>query len=425
MSVEERTRAVPLLIEFPVREQLGDMEKREFVNPLSLVNLPPEVGPEVLDVPDGSVDELLVRLADRGTDHDWAATSLVWLHEQGKLDGPQSQRLASLLWEGMGASGVPTVPGFYSFACMRLPRPPGIDPEPRVKEHLRSEIGAKMGSSGLADVLDELRQSAGEVSWSAADAFELLAQFRAWWDEHKPRLHWDLPMPFGSPAELTRRTIWRMVSALAAVLAKGTVVEDRGSKDALRDFISDLTVHGIPALRLELALTKGGDGRKQLIDRIAAGMSDSVHDNVVDALLAARFLATAATDEESRRDFEQVSTKLAEGVEWRHRPALVDRLRVAAGLVREHRWFVAPVTEASLLRGLACIQGEGSERVSGNDGDGVILTRASAASLAFELFRHYQKLGVKEPETVRRWQEICSDPNEFAEVRNAWATVSA
>lgn len=424
MSVEERVRAVPLLIDFPVPDQLRDTEKREYVNPLRLVSLPSEIGNEVLDVPEGRIDALLGGLADRGADGDWAATSLVWLHDKGELNGPQSQRLASILWDGSEASDVPIVAGFYSFACMRLPHPPGIDPEPRVKEHLRSEIGARMGRSDLVDILDELRQSAGVVGWSVPEAFELLGEFRAWWDEHKPRLHWELPMPFGSPAEVTKQTIRRMVSALAAVLVEGTFLEDRGSKDALRDFISDLTAHEIPVLRLELAgLTIGGDGRKQLIERIAAGMSDNVDDNVVDALLAARFLATLATDEEWRRDFGQVGTKLVQGVEWRHRPALVDRLRVAAGLVRDHRWFISPLTETSLLRGLACIEGEGSDRVSGNDGDGVILTRASAASLAFELSRHYRKLEKNEPETVRRWQAICRDANEFAEVRNAWPTV--
>ena len=425
MSVEERIRAVPFLIDFPVPDQLGDMEKREYVNPLWLVSLPKRVRDEALDVPEDRIDELLERLADRGPEGDWAATSLVWLHERSTLKGPQSQRLGSLLWDGIESSGVPTVPGFYSFACMRLPHPAEIDPEPRVKEHLRSTIGAQIGSSGLDDILEELRLSTGALNWSMEDAFELLVQLRAWWEDNKNRLHlrMPMPMPFGSLADQTKRTTWRIVSALSAILAQQPVDEDSEREDALRDFVSDLTAQGIPTMRLEVAtLAKGSDGRAQLIDRVAAAMLDGVHDHVLDALLAARLLAKAAAKEESQGEFAEVGTMLVRGIEWRHRAALVDRLRVVADLVREHPWFLSSEGETGLLRGLEYMADQSASPVRGNDGDGVILIRASAASLAFELFGHYRKLEKEEPETIRRWQTICCDPNEFAEVKNAWMT---
>ena len=422
MSVEERIRAVPLLIEFPVPDQMGDIERREYVNPLLLVRLPPAVRDEALDVPEDRIDQLLERAADPGPEGDWAATSLVWLHERGRLKEAQSQRLGTLLWSGMESSGVPTVPGFYSFACMSLPHPAEIDPEPRVKEHLRSKIGAQMGSSGLDDILEELRLSTRSLHWSTEEAFELAGQFRAWWDENKHRLHWDMPLPFGSPADATKRTTWRIVSALSEILAQQQPVDqDGGGEGALRDFVSDLTAQGMPIVRLEVAtLAKSSDGREQLIDRIAAGMLDSEHDDVLDTLITARLLAIAVTEQESQGEFAQVGTILVRGVEWRHRPALLDRLRVVAGMVRDFPWFLSSEREASLLRGLAYLVDESATPVRGNDGDGVILIRASAASLAFELFRHYRKLETGVPETIRRWETICCDSKEFAEVKNAW-----
>ena len=421
MSVEERLRAVPLLIDFPVPEQLREFEKREYVNPIWLLSLPEGVGDEVLDVPEEAIDELLEQLAGRGLKDDWAATSLVWLGDHGKLDGPQSQRLGSLLWEGIKSSGVPTVPGFYSFACMGLPHPAEINPEPRVKEHLRSTIGASVGSSRLDDALEELRLSAGELNWSMEEAFDVLGQLKGWWQENKNRLHLPMPMPFGSLADQTRRTTWRIVSALSSLLAGQKVDEDSEHEDALSDLVSDLTAQGIPTIRLEVArLAKSSNGREQLIGRIAAGMLDSEHDDVLDALIAARLLASAVTVQESQGEFAEVGTMLVRGVEWRHRPALLDRLRVVAGMVREFPWFVSSERENSLLRGLAYLVEESATPVKGNDVDGVILIRASAASLAFELLRHYLKLEREVPETIRRWESICSDSNEFAEVKNAW-----
>ena len=125
MSVQERIRAVPLLIEFPVPDQMSDIEKRKYINPLRLVNLPPGVRDETLDVPEDRIDELLERLVNLGPEGDWAATSLAWLHEQGWLKEPQSKRLGSVLWDGTGSSGVPTVPGFLQLRVHDAAAPGG------------------------------------------------------------------------------------------------------------------------------------------------------------------------------------------------------------------------------------------------------------------------------------------------------------
>ena len=413
---------MPFLIDFPVPDPLGDFEKREYVNPLRLVNLPAEVKGEALSVPEQKIDQLLDRLADQGWDGDWAATSLVWLQHRGRLNGPQSKRLGDSLWDGMESSGVPVVPSYYSFACLRLPHPADVEPEARVKEYLRTMIRANVGSSGLDDVLDELRHSARVVNWSWSEIVELLAMLRAWWDENKHLLSWDTPTPFGPPAGELKQTTSRAVSALSAVFAQRPTDGDSSQREDLpRDFIADLATQGIAVTRLEVAmLDKATDGRAQLIDRVAAQLVDNTKDQVVDALIAARLLAEAAAGRESQSEFAQVGTMLAQGVEWRHRPGLVDRLRVVAALVSDHPWFLSATVERGLLRGLEQIADETSHGVKGNDEDEVILIRASAASLAFVLFLYYRKLGKDEPETVRRWRAICSDPNEFAEVKNAW-----
>ena len=70
MSVDERIRAVPVLIDFPAPEQVSDVEKSEYVNPLLLLNLPKEVRDGALEVQEGRVDEVLKRLADRRPEAD-------------------------------------------------------------------------------------------------------------------------------------------------------------------------------------------------------------------------------------------------------------------------------------------------------------------------------------------------------------------
>ena len=130
MSVEERIRAVPSLIDFPVPDRLNEIEMGEFVNPVRQLRLPASVRREALLVTEEKIDELLDRLAPSAPDREWTMTSLVWLYEQGKLNEQQSERLGVSLWDAVEAPEVPVVPGYYSFACMTLPHPSEIDPEP-------------------------------------------------------------------------------------------------------------------------------------------------------------------------------------------------------------------------------------------------------------------------------------------------------
>ena len=111
---------------------------------------------------------------------------------------------------------------------------------------------------------------------------------------------------------------------------------------------------------------------------------------------------------------------LVEGVQWRHRPALVQRLQVVADLVEKQLWFLSTEELSGLLAGLAEIAEETSTGVRGNDQDGVIPIRAAAASLAYSLREYHRQSGSDEPETIQRWRKLCNDPDEFAEVKKAW-----
>ena len=427
MSVEELARAVPSLIDFPMPDGLNEIEMREFVNPLRLVRLPASVGREALIVTEERIDELFERLVPAAPDREWTMTSLVWLHEQGKLNAQQSECLGVALWDGVEAPGVPTVPGYYSFACITLPHPSQIDPELRVTEHLRSLIDERLGDNRLDGVLDELWNSRSNVKWSTTDALELVVKFAEWWAANKHFLLHRTSMLFGSPADSTNRTVVRVIRALSAVFFHLPVDQDAGMEvDALEEFLTDLERHNIPVKALEAAtLAILPEKRKRVLDRIAAAMSSSKQDVVADAVDAAEALSRTLAEQDGRQDFAIVGTTLVEGIRWRHRPALVQRLRIVADLVEKQSWFLSTEVLVGLLSGLAEIAEETSTGVRGNDQDGVIPIRAAAASLAFSLSHYFQQSGLNEPEAIRRWRELCTGSNEFAEVKNAWLVAAS
>ena len=422
MSVEELARAVPTLIDFPVPDGLNEIEMQEFFNPVRKVRLPASVRRDALVVTEEKIDELLDRIAPRAHDREWTMTSLVWLYEQGKLNEQQSERLGEALWYGVEAPAVPVVPGYYSFACITLPHPSQIDPEPRVKEHLRSIIDERLGDSRLDGVLEELWNSGSNVKWSKTDALELLAKLSGWWAANQHLLLHRTPMPFGSPADGTNRTVVRVIRALSAVFAHLPVDQNADMEvDTLGEFLTDLERRNIPAKALEAAtLTILPENRERVLGRVAAAMLSSKHDVVADAVVAAGVLARTLVEQNARDDFAAIGAMLVEGIQWRHRPALVQRLQIVADLVEKQPWFLSTEALSGLLAGLAEITEETSTGVRGNDQDGVIPIRAAAASLAFSLFEYYRQSGLNEPEAIRRWRELCSDPDEFSEVKNSW-----
>ena len=160
--------------------------------------------------------------------------------------------------------------------------------------------------------------------------------------------------------------------------------------------------------------------RERVLDRVATAMLSNEHDVVADALFAAGVLARALREQNVRDDFATIGAMLVEGVQWRHRPAIVQRLRVVADLVERQPWFLSTEALSGLLAGLAEIAEETSSGIKGNDQDGVIAIRAAAASLAYSLFEYCQQSELEEPDAIRRWRELCSDPDEFSEVKNSW-----
>ncbi|MDE0478140.1 MAG: SIR2 family protein [Gammaproteobacteria bacterium] len=422
MSVEERTRAVPQLLDFQMSDNQDARGLQEFANPLLLVSLPRSARENNLSISVSAerIDDLLDVLADSTQNCDWTAISLMWLHNQDKLSQEQCERFGELLWKGFEDSGIPKVTGFYCFACIDLPHPATLNVESRIKDHLKAMIEERIDRSALS----ELCNSASMINWTWAEVLKFVATLSEWWEKNKVSLHHQAPMPFGSPAERTRSTTNKAVDALAEVISHQPVEQGQNNGNemqSLREFLSSLESCGIPAKRLgAAALGMEDDTRERMIEHVVDAMLDNDEAIVIDALNAGSVLARVFAAEDTRHMFVPVGAMLAQGVKWRHLPGLAFRLRVAANLVNNHPWFLSAEVLSDMLAGLGEIADGASGEVRGNDEDGVIAIRAAAGSLAFALYGYCHELEMDAPRAIQDWREICSDPNEFAEVRNSW-----
>ena len=422
MSIEERARTVPRIVNFPPLSSQLEIEAREYINPLIMVDLPASLSGRALAVTTERINELLDQFAEQAQLRDWTATTLVWLYYRDKFNRPQSKRLGALLWDRVAESEAPAVAGFHSFAPITLPHPAEINPEPRVKKHLRMMFDEAQADNHFDKVFEELRKSAGVIEWSSEEALEWVGKLLDWWNKKKDRLQYQESMPFGSPADHTRRSARKAVGALSAVFSHlPEKLSQEENVEPLREFLASLGKHNVPARWLEAAVWHiEGESRENVIERVAVAMLHNDHSEVIDALSATQVLAHELAAPEEQSNFAPVANMLVQGVQWRHRPALLDRLRVVEDLVINQNWFLSADALAKLLVGIDEIATETSIGVRGNDEDGVILIRAAAASLAFALSSYHEAAGLGEPEAIRRWREICVSPNEFSEVKNAW-----
>lgn len=273
-------------------------------------------------------------------------------------------------------------------------------------------------------VLVELRQSAEIVEWSKAEALDLIAEFSGWWGRHKFSLRYCTPTSLDSPANVMKCTIQKTVRALSEVFLHLPKDDEDEGVEQLRNLLVELAEYNIPAKGLEAAiLSKETRSRRKLFKKVMEALPHSDSDIVHDALLAANILAWKLAKEDSRDEFGPIAAMLVQGIQWRHRPALISKLVTVADLVKKQRWFLLLVDIGDLLAGLEQIVEETSSGVKGNDEDGVITIRAEAASLAFALFEYYQDSELGEPKAIQRWQEVCSNPNEFSEVKNSWPSI--
>ena len=419
MSIKERARTVPLLIDFPILDHLNEMERQKFINPVLWIRLPASLPADVPCITEERIDKLFDQVAHVSQNRDWAMASLVLLHLCGKLKQLQSDHLGKLLWDAIRAPGVPAVAGYYSFEFIRLPHPEDVDPKPRIKEHLQSSLSQYTEHSisiNLNNTLDELLYSARIAQWTNAEAVELVKMLVKWWNTYRHELKKCTSMPFvGAPIDFVRKAI----RALSEVFSYLPVDSDSKGAKLLRKFREGLPEH-IPASVLDAAiLNKETEFRKELLNQVVVALLHNNYNIVLDALLAAKVLAHKLA-EDSPDEFAPVAATLVQGIQWRHRPQLSTRLWVVADLVEKHHWFLSLVEVTDLLTALEQIAEETSKGIKGNDEDGVIMTRAAAGSLAFTLSKYYQESGSSEPKVIQRWRELCSDPNEFSEVKNSW-----
>jgi len=168
--------------------------------------------------------------------------------------------------------------------------------------------------------------------------------------------------------------------------------------------------------------TINGDIEK-LCEEIINSITSKSHIRIIDALNAVADLTTfEGLYKTNTKKLEELLDVLTQLIKWRRVEGLVSSLNLTTTTLKEHPALFSEKLFKNIITGLHYLIKE-SHPIYTNikaDINERISIRKSTANLAFQLYKIYSDRSEKIPQTIIEWKNICSDNNEFAEVKNSW-----
>ena len=438
-SIQERFHLIPKLLEFPIHNDLNEIQEREFYNPILHINTDEEIVDDLsILIPNNKIEELISKASsDIKYERKWALITLIQLYKLNLLESRYKDRLADSLWSQVDQFGLPDNTHYHKFAFLDFPHPPSENPRELFAHYIRStslsfvnkgKDGHKSFSitGGTPPILHDIISADEYLEWSDEQIFDILDRLIVLWNTDKEYLvEEDQITGFPSITVELRNRFNSLIDTLVSIIHPQAYLDDNRKK-MLELLIDDLQLRHFPILRLHSACIHIYPERtdKLFYDIESALFSDDL-ELIVDSMEAILILA-----ERYKFDIEQdklfhLLNILGQLIRWRKKDYLSTAFNIISRLVKKSSWaFDHQIKEYTLI-GLSDISDFTRTNIYDIDVFAKELEiRKSAAYLAYTLFEHYTRQGESVPDVLHVWKEICISENEFSEIRNQWVLKS-
>lgn len=444
-SSERQYELLPEYLKIPVLIDLDDFSKREFQDPFYSITANDFIKYEGLEITENVIEELIKLLNTDNSGRDTAAIRLGTLYKFDLLNKEQSASFAEGLWSKVDVhSQFPSGTSYFKFAFLDFPHPEGVIPEDLFKKYILGRdfpIQKNAHGTGISithgeiDLCHEIIRGTKShftdfagVEWSEDERFEILKKLVAWWDADKDYLRTGVDRGadlFGSIPDEFRSRFKHLVSIIAYVISPILAAKlNNDIRMSLTRLIKEMDEYGIACLQAKAAcLQLFTDSRTNLYTEILQELSSRNNDKIIDGLLAAVELIYEKN--KTKEDEELIANVLhlmSQLILWRREEGLVSVMNIMGMIVSKFPQYLDQRLLTAILKGLDYIRLESSpmNEDSRLDVSERLSQRQSAAKLACRLFRYYSNQGKDTPQPLLDWWAVCSDVNEFAEIRNQW-----
>jgi hypothetical protein len=441
-SAQEQYTRLPLLLEFPIPNDLNLITKDEYLEPFDFFNIGKEYAAKFKDIQieQDIINVLLHKAGSNNPEERRRAISRVAkLYKFNCLNDKQVKDFSGILWSQTEPTGFPKNTIFYKFAFLNfIPCPDNIDPVSLFKEYIskgmlpiqkkKTEQGISMTGGDIPFCTEliwgtkRLLSDKG-IDWSEQEAIDIFSRLLEWWDADKEFIKKDNDThSFGSIGDEFKHRFANLAWILECVVIP-RLSPQTSIKKELRRLLKELSEYGVPCVAAYAAsLCLFPEQRQDIFDKVEEAILSKQEEKIRDGYDAIYQIFILR----NTNKIEDISTAIwayiASPIRWRCLPNIVNALKAGIRILNNFPEALTDELLNNIIFGLGCLIEETSlqNQQSAIDIAKRLDIRAHAASLACTLYKYYLKKNSPIPEPLEKWKSVCSDIDEFSDIRNQW-----
>ena len=442
-SAQEQYARLPLLLEFPIPNDLNLITKDEYLEPFYLINIDKEYVAKCKDIQieQSIINSLLQKAGSNDSEkRKRAIRRIAELYKLNLLNENQVKEFSEALWSQTDEStGFPKNTDFYKFAFLKsLPHPNKIDFVSLFKDYISKEkfpIQKTKAEKGISitdgdipfchELIGATKRPLSDkgIDWSEKEAVDIFYRLLEWWDADKEFTKKDNDTRFfGSTGGEFKKRFSNLTRILNHVIIP-RLLPQVSIKEELNRLLKELSKYDIPCVATHAAsLCIFPEQRLDVFAEIELAILSKHEEKIRDGYNAIYQIFVLHNTNKIAEIPSDIWSYIVSPIRWRHYQSLNNAMRLCISILNNFPETIMEESLYEILFGLNSLIEETSlqNRQSAMDIDKRLDVRSLAASLTYTLYNYYLKKELPIPEIIEKWRSICSDIEEFSDIRNKW-----
>lgn len=442
-SMQEQYTRLPLLLEFPIPNDLNLITKDEYLEPFDIIAIDREYVAKCkeIQIEQSIINSLLQKVSSNDSEKRKRAISrIAELYKLNCLNEKQAREFSDILWSQTDEpTGFPKNTNFYKFAFLNfLPHPDNVDPVSLFKDYISKEkfpIQKTKAEKGISitggdipfchELIGATKRPLSDkgIDWSEQEAVDIFYRLLEWWDADKEFIiRNDDTHLYGSIGDEFKKRFANLTRLLKHVVIS-RLSPQTSIKEDLSRLLKELLGYGVPCVTIHVAsICIFPEQRQDVFDKIEGAILSKKEEKIRDGYNAIYQIFVLHNTNKIAEIPSDIWPYIVSPIRWRHYQSLINAMRLSISILNNFPETIMEESLYDILFGLNSLIEETSlqNRQSAMDIDKRLDVRSLAASLTYTLYNYYLKKELPIPEIIEKWRSICSDIEEFSDIRNKW-----